>query len=128
MATATKTFKNFIGGDWVPPIGGEYFENRNPADITDSIGRFPLSGAADVDLLLVDPTAPGVTLTQQKTMASDTQYEVAFRDVTVPATVAATTEAPPVPWLGGRYPVSVTTRAGTSDTIMLTIASRGRAP
>jgi aldehyde dehydrogenase (NAD+) len=44
-----KTFKNFIGGDWVPPLGGEYFENRNPADITDSIGRFPLSGAADVD-------------------------------------------------------------------------------
>jgi len=44
-----KTFKNFIGGDWVPPIGGEYFENRNPADITDSIGRFPLSGAADVE-------------------------------------------------------------------------------
>ena len=28
-----KTFKNFIGGDWVPPIGGEYFENRNPADV-----------------------------------------------------------------------------------------------
>jgi len=44
-----KTFKNFIGGDWVPPIGGEYFENRNPADITDSVGRFPLSGAADVE-------------------------------------------------------------------------------
>lgn len=44
------------------------------------------TGAADVDLLLVDPTAPGVTLTQQKTMASDTQYEVTFRDVTVPAT------------------------------------------
>src|SRR3954470_16731212 len=44
-----KTFKKFIGGDWVPPIGGEYFENRNPADITDSIGRFPLSGAADVE-------------------------------------------------------------------------------
>src|SRR5512133_3461953 len=44
-----KTFKNFIGGDWVPPIGGEYFENRNPADVSDSIGRFPLSGAADVE-------------------------------------------------------------------------------
>ena len=28
-----KTFKNFIGGDWVPPIGGEYFENQNPADV-----------------------------------------------------------------------------------------------
>jgi alpha-ketoglutaric semialdehyde dehydrogenase len=44
-----KTFKNFIGGDWVPPIGGEYFENQNPADIRDSIGRFPLSGSADVE-------------------------------------------------------------------------------
>ena len=30
-----KTFKNFIGGDWVPPIGGEYFENQNPADVSD---------------------------------------------------------------------------------------------
>jgi aldehyde dehydrogenase (NAD+) len=44
-----KTFKNFVGGDWVPPIGGEYFENKNPADVTDTIGRFPLSGAADVE-------------------------------------------------------------------------------
>ena len=44
-----KTFKNFIGGDWVPPIGGEYFENRNPADTSDEIGRFPMSGAADVE-------------------------------------------------------------------------------
>ncbi|MEP6495160.1 MAG: aldehyde dehydrogenase family protein [bacterium] len=44
-----KTFKNFIGGDWVPPIGGEYYENRNPADVSDSIGRFPRSGSADVD-------------------------------------------------------------------------------
>jgi acyl-CoA reductase-like NAD-dependent aldehyde dehydrogenase len=44
-----KTFKNFIGGDWVPPLGGEYFENRNPADITDTVGRFPLSGSADVE-------------------------------------------------------------------------------
>jgi alkylation response protein AidB-like acyl-CoA dehydrogenase len=41
--------------------------------------------AADVDLFLVDPAAPGVTLTQQKTMAGDTQYEVAFRDATVAA-------------------------------------------
>jgi alkylation response protein AidB-like acyl-CoA dehydrogenase len=40
----------------------------------------------DVDLLLVDPAAPGVTLTQQMTMASDTQYEVDFRDVPVAAT------------------------------------------
>jgi len=38
----------------------------------------------DVDLFLVDPSAPGVTLTQQYSMASDTQYLVAFDDVRVP--------------------------------------------
>src|ERR1044071_6506880 len=44
-----KTFKNFIGGDWVPPANGEYFENMNPADTGDRVGRFPLSEAADVE-------------------------------------------------------------------------------
>jgi len=44
----TTTFKNFIGGAWVEPAGGEYFENRNPADHADVIGRFPRSDARDV--------------------------------------------------------------------------------
>jgi alkylation response protein AidB-like acyl-CoA dehydrogenase len=35
----------------------------------------------DVDLFLVDPASPGVTLRQQFTIASDTQYEVAFSGV-----------------------------------------------
>lgn len=43
------TFTNFIGGQWVAPITGEYFENRNPADQDDLIGRFPASGVADVN-------------------------------------------------------------------------------
>jgi aldehyde dehydrogenase (NAD+) len=43
-----KTFKNFIGGQWVAPETGQYFQNRNPADTTDLIGRFPDSGVADV--------------------------------------------------------------------------------
>ncbi len=43
------TFKNFIGGQWVAPSTGEYFENRNPADTNDLIGKFPASGAADVE-------------------------------------------------------------------------------
>jgi len=43
------------------------------------------NGPTDIDLLLVDPNAPGVTLMQQKTMASDTQYEVTFQDVPVAA-------------------------------------------
>ncbi len=41
-------FKNFIAGDWVVPSTGEYFENRNPADWNDIIGRFPRSGADDL--------------------------------------------------------------------------------
>ena len=40
-------------------------------------------GDADVDLFLVDPQAPGVTLTQQKTIASDTQYRVELDGVRV---------------------------------------------
>jgi alkylation response protein AidB-like acyl-CoA dehydrogenase len=44
------------------------------------------SGTTDIDLYLVDPAAPGVTLTQQMTMASDTQYEVGFHDVALAAT------------------------------------------
>ena len=42
-------------------------------------------GAEDIDLLLVDTNAPGVTLDQQMTMAYDTQYRVTFKDVLVPA-------------------------------------------
>jgi alpha-ketoglutaric semialdehyde dehydrogenase len=45
-----KTFENFIGGAWVPSQSNETFENKNPADTSDVIGRFPLSNAADVDL------------------------------------------------------------------------------
>ena len=43
-----KTFKNFIGGCWTAPLTGRYFQNRNPADTTDLIGRFPDSGASDI--------------------------------------------------------------------------------
>jgi alkylation response protein AidB-like acyl-CoA dehydrogenase len=39
----------------------------------------------DIDLLLVDAHASGVTLTQQLSLASDTQYRVDFEDVRVPA-------------------------------------------
>lgn len=48
--------------------------------------------------------------------------------VVIPPVVTGNGEAPPAPWLSGRYPVSVSTRLGTSDTVMLTIASRGRGP
>lgn len=44
-----KTFKNFIGGAWVAPSTGDHYENRNPADWREVIGRFPKSGSQDVD-------------------------------------------------------------------------------
>jgi alpha-ketoglutaric semialdehyde dehydrogenase len=40
-------FENFIGGQWVPPVTGEYVPNRNPADIREVVGHFPLSSAKD---------------------------------------------------------------------------------
>jgi alkylation response protein AidB-like acyl-CoA dehydrogenase len=43
------------------------------------------AGEGDIDLFLVDPTSPGVTLQQQLSMASDAQFRVGFEDVRVPA-------------------------------------------
>jgi len=40
---------------------------------------------SDVDLFLVDASAPGVTMQQQLTLASDSQYEVTLSGVRVPA-------------------------------------------
>ncbi|HEX8844980.1 MAG TPA: aldehyde dehydrogenase family protein [Pyrinomonadaceae bacterium] len=45
----TKTYHNYIGGQWVESASGEWFENLNPADTRDSIGRFPVSTKEDVD-------------------------------------------------------------------------------
>ena len=47
-AAETPTFQNFIAGHWVAPATGAYFENRNPADTRDLVGRFPRSSPADV--------------------------------------------------------------------------------
>jgi alkylation response protein AidB-like acyl-CoA dehydrogenase len=41
-------------------------------------------GTEEIDLLLVDPAAPGIQMTQQLSLASDTQYKVSFDDVRVP--------------------------------------------
>ena len=42
-------------------------------------------GEKDIDLLLVDPRSQGVELTQQLSLASDTQYQLDFKDVRVPS-------------------------------------------
>ena len=48
--------------------------------------------------------------------------------VTLPETVPTGGEAPPVRWMSGRYAVTVTTTAGISDTLILTIAAGPRNP
>jgi aldehyde dehydrogenase (NAD+) len=47
-STATKTFKNFIGGEWVDAASGETFETTVPAT-GETLGTFPKSGPEDVD-------------------------------------------------------------------------------
>lgn len=42
-------YQNFINGKWVDALGGETFENRNPADWEEVIGIFPRSTKEDVD-------------------------------------------------------------------------------
>jgi acyl-CoA reductase-like NAD-dependent aldehyde dehydrogenase len=46
--SSVKTYQNYIGGKWVASASGEMFENINPADTRDVVGRFPLSTAEDV--------------------------------------------------------------------------------
>src|SRR5437773_2236563 len=49
IAAKVNIYKNYINGEWVKPAHGEHFENRNPANTTEIIGRFPRSGSEDVD-------------------------------------------------------------------------------
>ena len=46
---STQTYHNYIGGEWVKSSSGEWFDNVNPADTTDIVGRFPKSNEDDVN-------------------------------------------------------------------------------
>jgi acyl-CoA reductase-like NAD-dependent aldehyde dehydrogenase len=46
---SVRTYHNYINGEWVSSASGETFENLNPADTLDVVGRFPLSNALDVE-------------------------------------------------------------------------------
>lgn len=45
----SKRYLNYIGGEWVEPSSGDYFENRNPADQNDLIGLWPRSNREDIE-------------------------------------------------------------------------------
>ena len=42
-------YQNYIGGEWVSAASGRTFDDVNPADREDVLGRFPRSDASDVD-------------------------------------------------------------------------------
>ncbi|MCX2931076.1 aldehyde dehydrogenase, partial [Mycobacterium sp. CVI_P3] len=44
-------YDNFIGGEWTPPVGGEYFENPTPVtgEVFCEVAR---STGADIDVAL----------------------------------------------------------------------------
>src|ERR1700721_1866861 len=48
-ASASNAYKNFINGECVEPRSGKSLENRNPANVDELVGIFPLSSQEDVD-------------------------------------------------------------------------------
>jgi len=44
-------YENYIGGEWVPPVKGEYFENPSPVT-GKTFTEVPRSGAEDIELAL----------------------------------------------------------------------------
>lgn len=45
---SVKRYHNYISGEWVKSSSGEWFENLNPADTKDVVGRFPRSNEEDI--------------------------------------------------------------------------------
>ncbi|MGP0173280.1 acetaldehyde dehydrogenase ExaC [Pseudomonas sp. NCHU5208] len=51
VVTLKPRYGNYIGGEFVAPLSGQYFTNTSPVDAS-VIGEFPRSNAADVDKAL----------------------------------------------------------------------------
>ncbi len=45
----TLKFHNLINGEWVPPSTNHFAPNRNPANLDDVLGQFPVSSAKDAN-------------------------------------------------------------------------------
>jgi alpha-ketoglutaric semialdehyde dehydrogenase len=76
VATAgTKTFQNFIGGEWVDAGSGETFETTSPAT-GETLGVFPRSGADDVDRAV---EAAGAAYEDWRLVPAPRRGEILFR-------------------------------------------------
>ena len=61
-------YGNFIGGEWVPPVGGEYFENPTPVT-GQPFTEVPRSTETDIDKAL--DAAHGAASQWGKTAAAE---------------------------------------------------------
>lgn len=49
VLTATKTFNNYVNGEWVECQSGNVFDSQNPADRNEVVGNFQSSEESDVE-------------------------------------------------------------------------------
>jgi len=47
LKDSSDRYLNYIGGEWVAPSTGTFAPNRNPANVDDVVGQFPVSGKED---------------------------------------------------------------------------------
>src|SRR6187549_2392659 len=73
--TQTRTFQNYIGGEWVDAASGDTFESSSPAD-GEPIGVFPRSDAADVDRAVA---AAKAAYEDWRLVPAPTRGEILFR-------------------------------------------------
>jgi aldehyde dehydrogenase (NAD+) len=72
----SRSHGNFIAGRFTPAVSGREFENRNPADTQDLIGRFADSGPEDVERAVA---AARVAFPAWKRLPAPKRGEILFR-------------------------------------------------
>ncbi|MGV7222651.1 MAG: aldehyde dehydrogenase family protein [Nitrospinales bacterium] len=71
-----KTYKNYINGKWKKSLGGETFDNLNPANIKEVVGRFQMSTPQDVNEAV---EAAATALPKWKNTPAPGRGEILFR-------------------------------------------------
>ena len=71
-----KIYKNYINGKWKPSESGETFDNLNPANTKEVVGRFQLSTPKDVNEAV---EASASALSKWKNMPAPRRGEILFR-------------------------------------------------
>ncbi len=74
--SSVKTYSNYIGGEWVQSASGETFENVNPANTREVVGRFPLSTAEDMNRAV---TAAQAAADRWRHLPAPRRAEILFR-------------------------------------------------